>query len=467
MYGPAAFGFYALGTATVFLADLLSKLGLDTGVLRYVAHHQAHRDPHRVRGAILAALGIAFASSFVVASLMFAGANFVANDFFGKPFMEDILKVFAVSLPFSTVSGVALYATMGFQTTKYFNYAQNIQRPVTNLILIIVLYFLGAQIIGAAAAYVVSTVITLVLAMYYLRRMVPGLFDLKTPAKFEIRPLVNVSAPAMLAHYAYEANMWAALAILGALGTTKQVAIFNVALRTGHLSLLVAFALDGMLGAVVSTLHARGSHEHLSSLYKDVSRWSFTGGLAIFLLTALLSQDIMALFGSEFVSGWTAVIVIGVSQLFNASVGHTDQILLMTDRQRIVLLAAVSSTIVGIVGAVALVPTYGVMGAASATAAAIILKNIATCVAVRHSIGVWPYDRRYIKPLCAGSLAAVGAYLTKATFAIAYGVPTILIITPLFIITFAILLLAFGLESGDRRIIASAWTAVHRRKTED
>jgi hypothetical protein len=107
------------------------------------------------------------------------------------------------------------------------------------------------------------------------------------------------------------------------------------------------------------------------------------------------------------------------------------------------------------------------MGAASATTAAIVLKNVATCVAVRHSIGVWPYDRRYIKPLCAAGLATVGAFLAKSTLPISSGILTIATIMPLFLVTFAVLLLAFGLESSDRRIIASVWSAVHMRTRKD
>src|SRR3954452_2620273 len=36
MYGPAQLGFYALGITVVQVASILSKLGMDNGVVRYV-----------------------------------------------------------------------------------------------------------------------------------------------------------------------------------------------------------------------------------------------------------------------------------------------------------------------------------------------------------------------------------------------------------------------------------------------
>jgi hypothetical protein len=62
---------------------------------------------------------------------------------------------------------------------------------------------------------------------------------------------------------------------------------------------------------VISNLYRRSSMDHLNRLYVDGSRWIFTGSLAIFLPTALLSKellskDVLAVFGNESSSpgGW-------------------------------------------------------------------------------------------------------------------------------------------------------------------
>ena len=47
LYGPSLLGFYVLGTTVVQITNLLSQLGMDNGVVRYVAHYAAeggHKD---------------------------------------------------------------------------------------------------------------------------------------------------------------------------------------------------------------------------------------------------------------------------------------------------------------------------------------------------------------------------------------------------------------------------------------
>jgi hypothetical protein len=56
MYGPAQLGFYALGITVVQPASILSRLGLDNGVVLYVAHHGAGGGTARVRGTIFGVL---------------------------------------------------------------------------------------------------------------------------------------------------------------------------------------------------------------------------------------------------------------------------------------------------------------------------------------------------------------------------------------------------------------------------
>src|SRR5215207_8911317 len=78
MHGPAQLGFYALGITLVQASNVLSQLGLDNGVVRYVAHHGAGGDTARVRGTIVQALAVTLAFSVALSVLLFLGAGFLA-----------------------------------------------------------------------------------------------------------------------------------------------------------------------------------------------------------------------------------------------------------------------------------------------------------------------------------------------------------------------------------------------------
>ena len=457
MYGPAQLGFYVLGTTVVYMVSILAQVGMDNGVVRYVAHYRAEGDVSRIRGTILLALSITLASSVGLASLMFFSAGFLGNTVFHEPFLETVFKAFAVSLPLFTTMNMVLYTTQGFQNVGYTTFVRQILQPLTNLVLIVIFYFLGAKILGSAASYSLSMAAGLILSLYYLKRVFPEILDRGVPTKLEPRTLFSASAPMIVANVMPYVSTWAAITVLGIVGTSAEVGIYNAAARTGTLSALVLFAFSGIFSPMASDLFKRNSLGHLGYLYKDISRWAFTGSLAFFLLTVLLAGDIMAVFGDKFASGESAMIVIAGAQLFSSSVGLTARVLAMTGRQKVVMIATVGSTVVGAAVTVPLIPAYGMLGAAVAEAAAIVISNAITLLAVQRLLGFWPYDASYLKPIAAGTIAAVGTYLANLSFPLSSGIPTILVFAPVFLISFAILLSVLGLNSSDRQFLKTFW----------
>ncbi len=468
MYGPAQLGIYALGVTTVWLTNVLAQFGMDNGVVRYVARFRADDDAARVRGTILLALWSTFVLSMVIACSLFLIADFLAERVFDEPFLGPAFRMFSVSLPLFTLLNMVVYVLGGFQTSggahRYGTSVRQIWQPLANLVLIAVSYSLGAQVVGAAAAYAISMGASAILALYYLRRVFPALLDRKAPAKFEPRALFSASAPMVVSNVMPYISTWTAVTVLGAMGTTTDVGIYNAAARTGTLSALVLFGFSGIFSPMASALYKKDSLEHLGRLYQDVSRWAFTGSLAVFLLTALLPEDVMAVFGKEFVPGWTALITIAAAQLFSSSVGLTARLLAMTGHQKVVVVATVGSTVVGVAVTIALVPSYGFQGAAAATAAAVVSSNIITLLSVRRFMGFWPYDNRYLRPLAAGILAVSGAYALKLALPLPAGIPNILVLTPVFLAGYFALLFAFGLSPSDRQLLDTLRAAA-RRKT--
>lgn len=458
-YGPTQLGFYVLGSTVFAVATSLGMFGTDQGLVRYVAENRARGDAPRVRGTILLALGVTFALSVVLAGSMFLGAGFLADKVFNKPFLEVVIKAFSVGVPFAVMMSTALVATQGLQTMKPTSYVQQILRPLINFVLIVVFYLLGAQILGAVAATVLSVVVGCIPALYYLKRMFPDLLGGDAPPMFESRKLFSVSVPMGMVNLTRYANSWGAVTVVGILATAEEVGIYNVAARTGGLSAMLLIAFSGIFNPVISSLYSRGLLDDLGSLYQDVCRWIFTGSLALFIFMVLLPEDVMAVFGEEFVAGWPVLILIAGAQFFNSSVGPTNRILAMTGHQRFFMLAILSSAVVSLAGSVALVPLYGAIGAGVATATGIMLFNVVSVLFVRRLLGVWPYNRQYLKPLAAGGLAAIVVLAAKAVLTLPEGLPTVVVLGPLLLLVYVGSTLILGLNTTDRRFLESIWVA--------
>ena len=463
LFGAAQLGFYVLGISLMQGANVLSTFGMDSVVVRYVAHYRAEGDAARVRGTILLVLGVTFGLSFALSALTFAGAGFLADVVFGKPFFEDVIRAFSVATPFFTLMKVALYATQGFKTVKYATYVEEVLRPLINLVLVVVFYLLGAQILGAIAAYALSMAIAAVIALHYLRRLFPKLLDRATPAKFEARKLVGASGPIMIMKTTSYVNAWAIIWVLGAFVSARDVGIFNAAFRTAVLSGLVLMAFGGIFAPIVSDLYKRGSLDQLGRLYKDVSRWTFTGSLAVFLLTAFLAKDVLAIFGEEFVVGWPVLIVVATAQLFSSSVGVAGRILTMTGNEKRAMWQRIIATAVALAGGAALVPLYGIIGAAVAAATGLVAVNALSLFAVRQLLGFWPYNRKYLKPLAAGFLASGALLAAQWTLQPSGGIVAIAVLSPIFLALFTAFNVALRLSESDQQLLGAVRSAMRLR----
>ena len=453
MYGPAQLGFYALGITVVQVASILSQLGMDNGVVRYVAHHGAGGDTARVRGTIFQALAVTLALSLALSVGLFAGAEVLAEYVFGKPFLATMFRAFAVALPFLTFMSMALWATQGFGTLKYAAFVGQAARPLANLVLLVFFYQLGVQVLGAVAAYVISMALGAALALVSLRKVFPGLLAGK--AKYQARELSVASAPMIVANVTQYSNLWTAVVVLGVFEPVPTVGVYSVAARTAALSSLVLISFAGIFSPLAAGLFRQDRLGELSRLYADVSRWAFTGALAFFLVTALLSRDVMLFFGREFAHGWPVVVVISAAQLFNSSVGPTARLLAMTGHQKAVMVSTAGSALAAVALNFALVPHFGVAGAAAATAAALVLSNGSSLFFVRRRLGFWPYGPRYVKPLLAGLIAAAVTLGTRALFPTTEGLPALLLFTPLILAAFVCALVSLGLYPSDHRFLAS------------
>jgi O-antigen/teichoic acid export membrane protein len=467
LFGPAAFGFYSLGVAAVNGAQILSRFGMENGVVRYVAHHQAREDTARVRGTIIQAIAVTLVMSLALSAVMFFGAGFAAEWYYDKPFMATVLRAFALTLPFFVFMMMVLWATQGFQTVTYASYVQQMIRPALFLALVPVFYLLGAGIVGTIAAYGASMLLGSLVAVYYLRKLFPPLFDNKVPAKFETRELFAVSVPMSVTTGAQYLNTWSAVWVMGAFAAAGPVGIFTAAARTATLSTIVRFAFSGIFSPIISSFYARGELEDLGRLYKDVSRWIFTGAFAIFLPILLLSREILAIFGPDFTAGWTALVIVAAAQLYSSSVGPTPRMLAMTGNQNVAMVATAAAALVGVAVSFALVPTLGMLGAALGMAAAITTENTATMLAVKRRLGFWPYSWAWLKPLAAGLLAAAAAFLVGLVAPLPGFLATIAVVGAVFGLAYLALLLLLGLNDTDREFLGAfrdvALRALRRR----
>jgi O-antigen/teichoic acid export membrane protein len=474
LLGPTFYGFYATGVALINGLQIVSRFGMENGVVRYVAHYREHEDAARVRGTIIMALLFPIALSVVLSVALFFGAGFLASSGWLKEngtMMATVLRGFAFVLPFFVFMSMTAWATQGFKTVTYAAYIQQLIRPGLFLLFVGVCYVLGAKIFGVIAAYALAMLIAGLVGLYYVRKLFPDLFDRRAQTTFETKALFGVSIPMSITQGAQYLNNFSAILILGVFAAGAPVGIFNAAARTATFLTVVRFAFSGIFSPIISSLHARQDTEEIGRLYKDVSRWIFTGAFALVLVLVVFAPEVLGIFGEAFGAGVTALIIVAVAQLYSSSVGPAPRMLAMTGNQNYAMIATSTAAITGVIVSLILIPRFEVMGAAVGMGTAIIVENTGTMSAVKWRLGYWPVNFMWLKPLTAGAVAGVVTYLLKVTLPLEaifgflplpVAIPTIMVLGGFLGVLFFGLLWLLGFSETDKEFLGTFWNVAQR-----
>jgi O-antigen/teichoic acid export membrane protein len=104
----------------------------------------------------------------------------------------------------------------------------------------------------------------------------------------------------------------------------------------------------------------------------------------------------LALFGEGYEAGYPILIILGVGLLFDAATGPARTTMMMTGYERSFVLLFGTATLAGMLVTVAVVPFFGLIGAATANAVARAVSRIA--------ISVWCVKRTGVDPTIFGVL---------------------------------------------------------------
>ncbi len=94
------------------------------------------------------------------------------------------------------------------------------------------------------------------------------------------------------------------------------------------------------------------------------------------------------MFGSDFVSGYHLMFVISVGLLARAAVGPAERLLNMLGERRSCALVYASSFALNVVLCVVLIPRLGLLGAAIASAIALLFESVGLFAVAKYRLGL-------------------------------------------------------------------------------
>jgi O-antigen/teichoic acid export membrane protein len=413
--GTAGFGLYLLALAvSTFLAEACD-LGLDYGVLRFGAIARGVGDSGRLRAVVRRGLLGAFAAGSLASVLLISGATLVARAF-GKPDMIPVLVPLAVAIPFTGTAEVGRAALRGMGRAAPSVASDSLVTPGLRLAMVLVALHIAADPPHVAVAYTITEVVALLATLGMLLRVLarqgrPGRRRWRSWTKVRTPGLFRYSLPMSLNRLLLYTNNQTEVLVLGLMRPAGPVGVFGVARRLSMLVGSLLASITVLFNPMVADLHHKRDHAELDRLFGTATRWLFTFGFPLCLIEIGFSRDLLHVFGEGFSGGAAALSILALGQLVNVGTGTVAGVLAMIGRARMSVLNSVFFLGLSLVLDFLMIPPWGILGAAIANATSLAAVNMLRVIQIRQVLGIFPYDRRFLRPLGAGLIGGAVALL--------------------------------------------------------
>lgn len=196
------------------------------------------------------------------------------------------------------------------------------------------------------------------------------------------------AAPMTMAALLSAVNTQADLILLGILASKEEVGQYAVAVRLASLVSYVLLAANIPLRPVIARLWREGKTEALQATVSKVCARVLAVSGAIALALVALGPLLLGVFGPEYVVAVDALRVLAAAQLLSAAAGPVGVVLMMTGHERATFFGLASGAVTNVALNALLIPSFGILGAAMATASGVLVWNTILLVALRRRTGL-------------------------------------------------------------------------------
>ena len=409
--GPQMLGIYSLGNAITRIGEIFGIMGLDNGVLRYVSREKERNN--NVRNSIYSSIKMGFISSFLIGLLIYFSSDWIVLNLLDEDkFLSTVIKVYAITLPFTVITTIASFATQGFKILKYKVFVNQIVNPFTLLFAMILSYIFFGPNVAILVPAVVSAIIGFFLILHYLNSFIDINVSKVFNAKFD-NEILRFSLPLMLVSAIGIIMHWTDIIMLGFLDDAYSVGLYHPVERTAGLIRMILFAF----GSIFAPLFSQYFHENNQTKMLEVAqlstKWILLTSLPVFIFLILFSNTILMLFGSEFGNNSLALPILTVGIMTQAIFGLGSPSLTMSGFQKYNFINALVALFTNIFLNIILIPQCGITGAAMGTTIALFLISLLRFFENYYLLGLNLLSTKLLKPILAGLSTGMIVYFVK------------------------------------------------------
>jgi O-antigen/teichoic acid export membrane protein len=398
--GTFDYGIYVFVWSWVLLLSGVSNLGMPTAMIRLLPQYREQNRDAELRGVLFHGRLMPVAASTLLAAVGMGGLALFGNTLGSHYLLPAYLALICVPMVTLTDVQDGVGRASGWMALGLL--PPYVLRPLLVLAAMTVAHVLGSPTNAATAAGAAifgswgAALVQMGLLRKRLAQTVPTGPRIRTTAAW-----LRVSLP-LLAITSCELLLQNTdILVVSHFLTPTDVAIYFAAAKTMSLVMFVHYAVGSAMAKRFSALEARGDTAALKAFVHDAANWTFWPSLAAALGLLALGKPLLWLFGPQFTAGYPVMLILVFGFLGRAAMGPSEFLLNMLGEQKACAVVIASMASVNIVLNVLLVPRFGLVGAATATASVLVTGALLNTFVAHRRLGLqiaiwhnWPSRKR-------------------------------------------------------------------------
>lgn len=386
--GARGYGVYAYAFAIASLLAVPASFGLPNLLVRETAKAQAQHQWGLMRGLWRWANGVAVALSVL---LLVAGIvlTFVLR---GRYSHEQFLTfIWALGfIPLLALGSLRAASLRGLLKVLQGQLPERIIRPGLLVFFVVILAWGANGHISpeyAMALHVLAAAIAFGVGAWFLFRARPQALKDKPLPQYNVRPWFVAVLPFALIGAIQTLYTQVDTVMLGVFTTAQQVGIYQVAVKGGNLSFVWLSALGSVTAPYLARFHYANDNKRFRRLAVTIARLAAITSVPVALLFLVFGRQIISLvFGIDYIGAYLALCVLVCARCVGAWFGPIELVLSMAGHERDTALAIFLTVILNIILNWFLIEQYGISGAATATAVALLVRRLLVWHMVRRRL---------------------------------------------------------------------------------
>ena len=376
-------GRYDFVRSALMVLGGLALMGTNQSIIYYSGLLKARKSTESIRAVYSKMIKIICVLSFIVLALyivLFSQEK--VNEFFNNEESFSLLLKSILTLVFFALTMLNIDTIRALQKTVLSEIYRSLFRYLPVFFLAAVLLKFNQQ------AYLVEAYLTgFVLLSFFSSVRVYKIFKtLQKPNKksesFSMHEIFKTSAPMALSAIAYFIMQSIDILILSIYEGFDQIAYYSVSVKLAMVTTLALMSVNIVIAPRIAEIYEKQNLQDMQQLIKHSTRIIFFISLFVLSILFVVSQEILSLFGPDYIKANQALLFLLAAQFFNAVSGPGAIYLNMTGRQKTLNKILILGLIINISLNFYFIPVEGINGAAKATLVSLIIWNAITTLLV-------------------------------------------------------------------------------------